>query len=149
MTDYKKIEVAKELPAGTQAIGKLAANSGVDIGDVDVKSIAAGDNNIGNVDIVTMPSVTVGTLPSTPAGDNNIGNVDVVTLPALVAGAALIGEVKPTDDSGNHQVAFDTVARAGFVKVTDGTDMVLVDAVGNFNVSVWNGANQMPAQDTV
>lgn len=44
------------LPAGTNAIGKLAANSGVDIGDVDILSIAAGDNNIGNVDIVSLPS---------------------------------------------------------------------------------------------
>ena len=37
------------LPAGTNAIGKLAANSGVDIGDVDVLSIAAGTNLIGDV----------------------------------------------------------------------------------------------------
>lgn len=36
------------LGAGTNAIGKLAANSGVDIGDVDVTSIAAGANTIGN-----------------------------------------------------------------------------------------------------
>jgi len=35
------------LPAGTNPIGKLAANSGVDIGDVDVTSIAAGTNTIG------------------------------------------------------------------------------------------------------
>ncbi len=44
------------LAAGTAGIGKLTANSGVDIGDVDVTSIAAGDNNIGNVDIVTGPT---------------------------------------------------------------------------------------------
>lgn len=37
------------LPAGTNAIGKLSANSGVDIGDVDVTSIAAGTNLIGDV----------------------------------------------------------------------------------------------------
>lgn len=37
------------LNAGTNAIGKLAANSGVDIGDVDVTSIAAGTNIIGKV----------------------------------------------------------------------------------------------------
>lgn len=37
------------LPAGTNAIGKLAANSGVDIGDVDVTSIAAGENFLGAV----------------------------------------------------------------------------------------------------
>lgn len=40
------------LNAGTNAIGKLAANSGVDIGDVDVTSIAAGTNTIGNVGVV-------------------------------------------------------------------------------------------------
>lgn len=37
------------LAAGTAAIGKLAANSGVDIGDVDVLSIAAGTALIGDV----------------------------------------------------------------------------------------------------
>ena len=39
------------LAAGTNAIGKLAANSGVDIGDVDVTSISAGANLIGDVGI--------------------------------------------------------------------------------------------------
>ena len=48
------------LGAGSAAIGKLAANSGVDIGDVDILSIAAGDNNIGNVDIVTLPAGNLG-----------------------------------------------------------------------------------------
>ena len=37
------------LPAGTNAIGKLAANTGVDIGDVDVTSISAGANLVGDV----------------------------------------------------------------------------------------------------
>lgn len=39
------------LAASTNAIGKLAANSGVDIGDVDVTSIAAGTNLVGDVGI--------------------------------------------------------------------------------------------------
>lgn len=39
------------LQAGTAAFGKLAANSGVDIGDVDVTSISAGANLIGDVGI--------------------------------------------------------------------------------------------------
>jgi hypothetical protein len=58
MTTDRKLHVAvmDALPAGTAAIGKLAANSGVDIGDVDILSIAAGDNNIGNVDIVSVPA---------------------------------------------------------------------------------------------
>jgi len=45
------VDVGTALPAGTNAIGKLAANSGVDIGDVDVTSIAAGSNLIGDVGI--------------------------------------------------------------------------------------------------
>lgn len=39
------------LNAGSNAIGKLAANSGVDIGDVDVTSISAGTNLIGDVGV--------------------------------------------------------------------------------------------------
>jgi len=45
------VDVASALPAGANAIGKLAANSGVDIGDVDVLSVAAGTNLIGDVGI--------------------------------------------------------------------------------------------------
>jgi len=37
-----QVDVVASLPAGTNAIGKLAANSGVDIGDTDVLSIIAG-----------------------------------------------------------------------------------------------------------
>ena len=61
------VAVNSALPSGSNAIGKLAANSGVDIGDVDILSIAAGNNNIGDVDVASIA-----------AGDNNIGNVDIV-----------------------------------------------------------------------
>ena len=44
-----QVDVVAALPAGSNAIGKLAANSGVDIGDVDVTSISAGTNIIGKV----------------------------------------------------------------------------------------------------
>jgi hypothetical protein len=74
-----QVDVVGALPAGTNAIGKLAANSGVDIGDVDITSIAAGDNNIGNVDILTIA-----------AGNNNIGDVDVAS---IAAGNNNIGDV--------------------------------------------------------
>jgi len=46
-----QVDVATALPAGSNAIGKLAANSGVDIGDVDILSVAAGSNLIGDVGI--------------------------------------------------------------------------------------------------
>lgn len=44
-----QVDIVGSLPAGTATIGKLAANSGVDIGDVDVTSIATGSNIIGRV----------------------------------------------------------------------------------------------------
>lgn len=37
-----QVDIVASLPAGTNAIGKLGANSGVDIGDVDVTSIVPG-----------------------------------------------------------------------------------------------------------
>lgn len=46
-----QVDVVGSLPAGTNAIGTLAANDGVDIGDVDVTSISAGTNLIGDVGI--------------------------------------------------------------------------------------------------
>lgn len=36
------VTISSALPAGTNAIGKLAANSGVDIGDVDITSVTPG-----------------------------------------------------------------------------------------------------------
>jgi len=53
--------------------------------NVNVASIAAGTNNIGDVDVLSLPSI--------PAGTNNIGDVDVLTLPALAAGTNVIGKV--------------------------------------------------------
>lgn len=59
--------ITNALPAGTNAIGKLAANSGVDIGDVDVTSIAAGTNTIGDV----------GVKPRTSGGLSIYRNIDL------------------------------------------------------------------------
>jgi len=103
------VTVDTALPAGTNAIGKLAANSGVDIGDVDVLSIAAGDNNIGNVDVVTLPSI--------PSGTNNIGDVDVLTIPGIVGTVA--------DDATTPG---NPVMIGGKAVETDGTDPSSVSA---------------------
>jgi hypothetical protein len=84
--------ISNALPAGTN-----------NIGDVDVLSLpalAAGTNNIGDVDILSIAAgdnnignVDVVTLPALPAGNNNIGDVDVASLPALAAGTNNIGDV--------------------------------------------------------
>lgn len=76
----------------------------------DLKSLivlAAGDNNIGNVDIASIA-----------AGDNNIGNVDIAS--ALPAGSNAIGKLLPPDidvtTHSNYAKKYYTNAGA----VTDG-----------------------------
>jgi hypothetical protein len=73
-----QVDVVAALPAGTNAIGKLAANSGVDIGDVDVTSISAGTNNIGNV----------GLIPRTSGGMTIFRSIDIDESEEEVKGTA-------------------------------------------------------------
>ena len=76
--------ITNALPAGTNAIGKLAANSGVDIGDVDVTSIAAGTNLIGDVGI--QPRTTNG-LTTFMASGSDGSSILVATAQAIKASA--------------------------------------------------------------
>ena len=69
------------LAAGSATIGKLAANSGVDIGDVDVLSLPSlptGSNTIGVVSLAA-GSAAIGKLTANSGVD--IGDVDVLSLP--------------------------------------------------------------------
>lgn len=56
--------ITNALPAGTNAIGKLAANSGVDIGDIDVTSILPGvaATNLGKAEDAAHASGDVGVM---------------------------------------------------------------------------------------
>lgn len=128
------------------------ANSGVDIGDVDVltlPSIPAGNNNIGDVDIASIA-----------AGDNNIGNVDVLTLPSIPAGTNNIGDVDvlsvvPGTAATNLGKAEDAAHASGDVGVmmlavrqdsqtglaADGDYLPpTIDAAGGLRVSIVAGA---------
>jgi hypothetical protein len=60
--DTFNVTVNAALPAGTNAIGKLAANSGVDIGDVDITSVVTGTGptNLGKLQHDADPGGTVG-----------------------------------------------------------------------------------------
>jgi hypothetical protein len=104
------------LQTGANAVGKLAANVGVNIGTVDVATLpslalAAGTNaigklaanvgvNIGTVDVASLPSLVLaaGTNAIGKLAANagiNIGTVDVASLPSLVlaAGTNAIGKL--------------------------------------------------------
>lgn len=97
------------LPAGTNAIGKLAANSGVDIGDVDVTS--------------TVPP-TAGT--ATLA--NVAGSASSVTL--IASNANRKGAVIVNDSAATLYIKFGSSASAtSFTYVLPGSGSLLVPAV--------------------
>lgn len=67
-----QVDIVGALPAGTAAIGKLAANSGVDIGDVDVTSIVPGvaATNLGKAEDAGHSSGDVGVMALGVRNDN-------------------------------------------------------------------------------
>lgn len=94
-------------PATNAGVAPVDATAGlkVDLGtdnDVTVTSISAGDNNIGNVDVVTLPNVTL-------AAGTNTNEV--------------VGDV--ADDAA---AAGNPIRVGGFVKSFDGTDPGAVSA---------------------
>lgn len=94
-----QVDIVGALPAGTNAIGKLAANSGVDIGDVDILSIAAGDNNIGNVDVLSVITGTGATnLGKAEDGAHTSGDVGVMLLGVRNDNGSATGRGSADDD---------------------------------------------------
>ncbi|MFH1484743.1 MAG: hypothetical protein ABIH46_01610 [Chloroflexota bacterium] len=84
------------LGAGSAVIGKLGANSGVDIGDVTVNN-AAGVNDV-PVEVQNEVEVTLnGEAGVLGAGAQSIGKVDVPSLPSAIQGPG-----NPSIDSFTH-----------------------------------------------
>lgn len=119
------VSVIAALPAGTNAIGKLAANSGVDIGDVDVTSIipGTGATNLGK------------------AIDTATGATDTGVLLLATRDDAL-SAITPVDGD-NAQLRVDAngalwVVVSGTASVSDGGGSLTVD--GTVNVSDGGGS---------
>lgn len=89
--------VGDQIPVQVDEQGRLVTTAtlgDITVDNVGITSIAAGDNNIGNVDVVTLPAL--------PAGTNAIGKlaansgVDIGDV-TLTAGTAAIGTLLPSD----------------------------------------------------
>lgn len=108
--DTSAVAVTSALPAGTNAIGKLAANDGVDIGDVTVNNVAGSPVYIapGTGINLNTSNVTVGA--AIPAGTNYIGKTRLTdgTLDAslVTVGSRNILPVGIYDGSGNQITSF-------------------------------------------
>lgn len=103
-------KIAQALPAGSNAIGKLAANSGVDIGDVDVTSVA------GTVTVKQDPDGTLGAIRTAlPSGTNDLGNV--IRVKNLVDGTVTIGQALPTGSNAIGKLAANSGVDIGDVDI--------------------------------
>lgn len=106
-----QVDVVAALPAGTNAIGKLAANTGVDIGDVDVTSVipGTGATSLGKAEDATHTT-----------GDTGVMSLGV----RLDSGASLAGtdgDYAPfqLDSSGNIRVNVAAGGGSGGTSTTD------------------------------
>ena len=106
-----QVDVVASLPAGTNAIGKLAANSGVDIGDVDVTSVTPGTAaaSLGKAEDAAHASGDVGVMALGVRKDTG----------AAIAGTD--GDYSPlqVDANGNLRVAVVTGGGTGGTSATD------------------------------
>lgn len=93
-------------------------------------AIPAGTNNIGDVDVLTLPAL--------PAGTNNIGDVDVLTLPGSLQGYAE-DAVHTTGDVGVQALAVRKDTGAAIAGTDGDYSPLQVDASGNLRVNVAAG----------
>lgn len=144
------VQVNTALPTGTNAIGKLTANSGVDIGDVDVLSVVPGtgatnlgkavDSALGATDTgVAALAVRDDALATLTPADNDYTNLRTNSRGALwvtpdgsidstISGSALTALQKIDDpvlvDDAAFTPATSSVAMAGFQADETATDSI-------------------------
>lgn len=113
-----KVAVQEALPAGSNAIGKLAANSGVDIGDVDVTSLPAKKHLFGSAQTVISTATDIAASNFSGAPSATYDNTSDGTYPAATKALAM-GEFP---DWAAAPAAGTTVDLYGVILNVDGTD---------------------------
>ena len=124
-----QVDVVAPLPAGTNAIGKLGANSGVDIGDVDVLSQPARDRTTDNQGVALqtdaiMNDTTVLTPKYVPVNVSSSGNNTLISAVVgkkirvltgvLIAGGDVLARFEDGAGGGALSGQMDLTANSGF-----------------------------------
>ena len=132
------IKFGESLPAGSAAIGKLAANSGVDIGDVDVTSVVPGTGatNLGKAEDAAHSSGDTGVMTlavrnDTPAA---LGGSDGDYAPLQVNSA---GSLYTKDESGEA----GSILVTGTTAVTSAISGTAFIAIQFIEDSVFDSGN--------
>lgn len=120
-----------ELPAGTQAIGKLAVNNGVDIGDVTINN-SNGANAVHIQDggnSITVDGTVTATLAASVTEDSPSAGGETLV---LVGGTRNDSAVSQTSQNGDYgTIAIDAAGRIG---IADLGGAITVDNGGTFAV---------------
>lgn len=132
-SDNTAFAVNATLQAGTAAFGKLSANDGVDIGDVTINNAASAGVYIRPGSSVNLDTSNVTLTGSLPAGTNNIGDVDVLTLPAATNAGATAKTSDYDSGAGTDTVTMFGIAlpaSGGAVQGGTNTNPVRIDPTG-------------------
>ena len=130
------------LPAGSAAIGKLAANSGVDIGDVDVTSVPSALQGDGNptIDSITHVAINVGAGATDTVLVSSAASKQIWVYSIMIT-ANVAGTVSIQDQ--------DDAAITGVVQL-GATGGYSVAPSGNFAMPIWKlGTDKDLEMDTV
>ena len=124
------------LPAGTNAIGKLAANSGVDIGDVDVTTVGTitpgtAATSLGKAEDAIHGSGDVGVMALAVANEANTqfaADADYVPI-----GTNREGSIRAIGSRAHDAVDADGPVKVGHVAIAHGTNPTAVAAADRTN----------------
>ena len=136
--DELQVDIVGSLPAGSAAIGKLAANSGVDIGDVDVTSVVPGTGatNLGKAEDAAHSSGDTGVMTlavrnDTPAA---LGGSDGDYAPLQVNSAGSLYTKDETGEAGSILVTGTTAVTSAI----SGTAFIAIQFIED---SVFDSGN--------
>jgi len=123
--------ITNALPAGTNAIGKLAANSGVDIGDVDVTSVVPGTTatSLGKAEDAAHASGDTGVAilavrrDTAAVGSGTDGDYSTVNVTAS-------GNVRVSVSEDETAASFYSSLVRGTAAITDGSSTSVIAAAG-------------------
>jgi len=133
-----QVDVVASLPAGSAAIGKLAANSGVDIGDVDVTSIVPGTGatNLGKEEDAAHSSGDTGVmalavrndvLEALGGSDGDYASLQVTKTGALNV-TETVGHLGAIFEDGTDNITGKKVVAIQFIEDTTFTTLTPVDS---------------------
>ncbi len=130
-TNGLSVSLTTALPAGTAAIGKLAANSGVDIGDVDVTTLPA---------ITGSVTANAGTNLNTSALALESGGNLATAATKLTGLSKAEDAAHSSGDQGVMPLAVRRDANTSLVTTDGDYAPVQVDANGSLKVAITSGA---------